>query len=220
MTLADLIRRFRVLSNDTAQPYFWEDVDITDWLDDAQAQACIRGRLLRDDSRESVCAIALTPSKATYKLHPKLYEIISIRLVPASGRARPVSLKSREWLDANHRDWRDCQRPAVTAIQDDTSIRVVGKVEDGDTLQMEVCRLPLLSLADSDSPEIHEAHHEHLVQWALHRAFSIPDTEAFDPARAASAEAAFTRYFGLMPDSDLRRSTRIDETQTNKVFWP
>ena len=218
MTLADLIRRFRVLSNDTAQPYFWEDVDITDWLDDAQAQACIRGRLLRDDSRASVCAIALTPGQATYKLHPKLYEIISIRLVPASGRARPVSLKSREWLDANHPDWRDCQRPAVTAIQDDTSIRVVGKVEDGDTLQMEVYRLPLLSLADSDSPEIHEAHHEHLVLWALHKAFSIPDTEAFDAARADRAEAAFTRYFGIAPDSDARRATRHDLHQVNALW--
>ena len=220
MTLADLIRRFRVLSNDTAQPYFWEDVDITDWLDDAQAQACIRGRLLRDDSRESVCAIALTPGKATYKLHPKLYEIISIRLVPASGRARPVSLKSREWLDANHRDWRDCQRPAVTAIQDDTSIRVVGKVEDGDTLQMEVYRLPLLSLADSDSPEIHEAHHEHLIQWALHKGFSVPDSETFDQQRAERAEDMFARYFGPLPDSDLRRSTRVDVVHHNVPVLP
>ena len=163
MTLEDLIRRFRVLANDNAQPYFWADVDVTDWLDDAHAQACIRGRLLRDDTTASVCTIALTPGKATYKLHPKLYEIISIRLVPADGCTRPVSLQSREWLDANHRDWRDCQRHVVTAIQNDTSIRVVGKVEVGDTLQMEVYRLPMLSLSDSDTPEIHEAHHDHLL---------------------------------------------------------
>ena len=93
MTLEDLIRRFRVLANDNAQPYFWADVDVTDWLDDAHAQACIRGRLLRDDTTASVCTIALTPGKATYKLHPKLYEIISIRLVPADGCTRPVSLQ-------------------------------------------------------------------------------------------------------------------------------
>ena len=220
MDVEALIRRFRVLANDNAQPYFWADVDVTDWLDDAHAQACIRGRLLRDDATASVCTIALTPGKSTYKLHHKLYEIISIRLVPADGCARPVALKSREWLDANHRDWRDCQRPVVTAIQDDTSIRVVGKVEAGDTLQIEVYRLPMLSLADSDTPEIHEAHHEHLVQWALHRAFSIPDTEAFDPARAASAEAAFTRYFGLLPDSDLRRRTREDVPHHNEAILP
>ena len=96
----------------------------------------------------------------------------------------------------------------------------MGKVEVGDTLQMEVYRLPMLSLADSDTPEIHEAHHEHLVQWALHRAFSIPDTEAFDPARAASAEATFTRYFGLLPDSDLRRRTREDVPHHNEAILP
>lgn len=38
-------------------------------------------------------------------------------------------------------------------------------------------------------------------------------------ARAATAEAAFTRYFGPRPDADLRRSTRHDEVQTNKAFW-
>jgi hypothetical protein len=33
------------------------------------------------------------------------------------------------------------------------------------------------------------------------------------------AEAAFTAYFGPRPDSNLRRSTRSDVPQTNKVFW-
>ena len=44
--------------------------------------------------------------------------------------------------------------------------------------------------------------------------------DGFDPTRAATAEAAFTSYFGPRPDSDLRRATRSDAPQTNKVFWP
>ena len=47
MTLADLIRRFRVLADDKVQPYLWADEDVIDWLNDAQAQAAVRGRLLR-----------------------------------------------------------------------------------------------------------------------------------------------------------------------------
>ena len=88
------------------------------------------------------------------------------------------------------------------------------------TLHIEGYRVPLKALEnDTDKPEIHEAHHRHLVHWALHRAFSKPDSETIDPQRAATAEAAFTRYFGPGPDADLRRSTRHDEVQTNKAFW-
>lgn len=72
---------------------------------------------------------------------------------------------------------------------------------------------------DNDKPEIHQAHHRHLVHWALHRAFSKPDADGADPNKAAMAEAAFTKHFGVAPDADLRRSTRSDEVQTNKVFW-
>ncbi|RPP87255.1 hypothetical protein IPC1125_34030, partial [Pseudomonas aeruginosa] len=60
----------------------------------------------------------------------------------------------------------------------------------------------------------------HLVQWALHRGFSIPDMESFDPNRAALAEAAFTAYFGERPDSDLRRITREDVPHHVEAFWP
>ena len=88
------------------------------------------------------------------------------------------------------------------------------------TLHIEGYRVPLKALEnDTDKPELHEAHHRHLVHWALHRAFTKPDSETIDPQRAAAAEAAFTRYFGPSPDADLRRSTRHDEVQTNKAFW-
>lgn len=222
MDVEALIRRFRVLANDNAQPYFWADVDVTDWLNDAHAQACIRGRLIREDENPAVCQIALAPGQHTYPLHASVYELINLR-IKGSGTepSRPMSIKSREWLDANVRDWRDMDRPSQWLIQDDTTLRVVGAIQAGDVLHLECYRLPLKQLAnDMDKPEIHAAHHEHLIQWALHRAFSIPDTEAFDPARAASAEAAFTRYFGLLPDSDLRRRTREDVPHVNQGVFP
>ena len=96
----------------------------------------------------------------------------------------------------------------------------MGQVEAGEVLHVEAYRLPLVPMAapaDPDdpaavwpSPEIHEAHHEHLIQWALHKAFSVPDSELFDPERSMLAERAFTAYFGLLPDSDMRRQTRED----------
>lgn len=231
MNLSDLVRRFRVLANDQAQPYFWRDADIVDWLNDAEAQAAVRGRLLREDADPEVCTIVLTPGQHTVALHRKLYEIISIRLAPAgSGKSRTIELRSREWLDAQRPGWRDSSEQCCFATQNDTSLRIVGRVNVGDVLHLECYRLPLepLALPDSaapsdpvhDTPEIHESHHEHLILWALHKAFSIPDTETIDPQRSDRAEAGFTAYFGPMPDSDLRRITREDQQHHVEAFWP
>lgn len=212
MKLQDLIRRFRTEFGDKAEPYFWGDEEVTDFLNDGQVQACKRGRLLREDALPAMCEIVLVPGQQTYALHAKLYEIIDLRLHPGNGgRSRPVDLKSREWLNEEFPDWRDSRRPACMAVQDETTLRLVGFVEPGDKLVLEAYRLPLRDMCNpSDKPEIHEASHVELIQWALYRAFSIPDADTFDGQRAAVAEQRFTDYFGLPVDSDLRRETRVD----------
>lgn len=132
-----------------------------------------------------------------------------------------MHLADREELDLLRPDWRDEQGPPEYAIQDDTSITLVPRPTADGTLHLEGYRVPLKALEnDTDKPELNESHHRHLVHWALHRAFSKPDAETIDQTRAATAEEAFTRYFGQRPDSDLRRATRSDVPQTNKVFWP
>lgn len=222
MTLEDMIRRFRVAARDTVEPFLFPTEDVTDWLNDAQDQACVRGRLLREDALPEMCRIVLEAGKHTYKLHQKLYEISHLRVLPQNGgRSRHLLIKTREWLDAEMPDWRDSNRPAMFAIQDDISLRVVGKVDDGDVLALECYRLPLKPMeADNSKPEIHIAHHDHLIQWALHRAFSIPDAEMFDAQRAEKAEREFSSYFGLMPDADMRRITRHDVAHHNATFLP
>ena len=222
MTLEDLIRRFRVLSMDNVTPPFWAAEDVTDWLNEAQAQACVRGRLIREDENPAVCQIALTPGQHTYPLHASVYELINLRIKGSGAESsRSMAIKSREWMDANVRDWRDMDRPSQWLIQDDTTLRVVGAIQAGDVLHLECYRLPLKQLAnDVDKPEIHAAHHVHLIQWALHKAFSVPDADGFDAARSAAAEAEFTAYFGPSPDSDLRRSTREDVVHHNVSIFP
>ena len=221
MNLADLIRRFRVLSKDAVLPYRTEDQDVIDWLNDAQAQACVRGRLLVAEGDPLLCQIALIPGQSTYPLHRSLYELIDLRVITPAGEVRKVVLKSREWLDAEFPEWRDCQRDCTMAIQTDTGLRLVGKVNTGEVLRLEAYRLPLKKLDnDMDKPEVHEAHHEHLIQWALHKAFSVPDSELFDPNRSVLSERAFTSYFGRLPDSDMRRITREDVSHHNEAILP
>ena len=89
MTLEELLRRFRSLAKDTAEPFLWADDDVVDWLNDAQAQACIRGRLIREDDLAAVCRIALVPGQQTYPLSLKCARMFA-------GRAlRPLSMTRR-----------------------------------------------------------------------------------------------------------------------------
>lgn len=224
MNLEQLTAQFRIDADDLVpNPYLWDAEWIAAWLTEAQSQAAIRARLLYEAADPAICEIAVTAGVATYPLHKSLYELEHLRFKPAgSDRSERVHLKTREELDRIRPGWRDrTSTQPCYAIQDDTRITLVDRPSVAGTLYVEGYRVPLRALAnDNDKPEINEAHHIHLVQWALHRAFSKPDADTRDPGRAAAAEAKFTAYFGPLPDADMRRSTRHDEVQTNKIFWP
>lgn len=233
MKLADLIRRFRTEANDKAQPYFWSDAEVTDWLNDAEEEAALRGRLIYEAANPDVCQIDIVAGQRVYPLHPAMVELSNLSFTAGPGeRVYPVRLMSPEGIDRALPNWREqagfdsgtrwCGW--IIAIQSDRTLQIAPEPLIDGTLSMCGYRLPIAPMEPEDAedvePEINAAHHRHLIQWALHKAFSIPDTEAFDASRAEIAENEFTRYFGLRPDSDLRRSTREDETQTVKVFFP
>ena len=222
MNLEQLIQQFRVDADDTVtNPPLWADEWIAAWLTEAQAEAAIRGRLLYEADNAAVCQIAVAANAATHDLHKSLFELVHLRFQATGATTSSVlTIKSREELDRIRPGWRDETGTPRYAVQDDTRITLVPRPEVAGTLHVEGYRVPLKALAnDTDKPEIHEAHHRHLVHWALHRAFTKPDADGADPNKAAMAEAAFTKHFGVAPDADLRRSTRSDEVQTNKAFW-
>lgn len=220
MNLEQLIASFRVDADDLVEPFLFQDEWVSGWMTEAQAEAAIRGRLILEDADPAVCQIAVTAGIASYELHRSVYEIADLRFVPTgASQSTPLPLVTREWLDDKRPGWRDNCKDLSFAIQSDRRLRIVGTPDADGVLHMEAYRVPLKALAnETDKPELNEAHHRHLVQWALHRAFSRPDSETIDPQRADRALEAFTRYFGLAPDSDLRRSTRHDLQQTNALW--
>jgi len=221
MTLAQLIAQFRTDAQDKVAGYLFSDEDIAGWLNEAEAEACKRARLLHESSNPAVCQITVAAGTSTYPLHAALYEIDYIAFRPTGDTRRyGVKLTSREALDGAWSDWRERAGRPEFAIQSDTSIRLTFTPDTAGVLHMEGFRLPLAPMIDAaDTPEINAAHHTKLVHWALHRAFSVPDTETIDPARAALAATAFSDYFGLPPDADLRRTARQDEVHHIKAHW-
>ena len=224
MQLSQLINRFRVEANDNVQPYFIEDDAAINWLNDAVNEACIRGRLLYESQNNDVCKIAVTAGIEHYALHESLYELSRIWFEPSNGaHGSYLALMSAESLDRRYHcdNWKLKQGAPQFAIQDDTGIRLVPIPDVGGELQLEGYRVPLSPMQnDTDKPEINQIHHIHLIQWVLHKAFSVPDSEFFDPNRSALAEQQFTDYFGPRPDSDLRRITREDIPHNVIPFMP
>lgn len=221
MTLAQLIAQFRTDARDGVAPYLFSDASVTIWLNEAENEAAIRARLLHESDSSTICEIAVTAGQSGYPLNPLLYEIDHIGFIKSETTDRqPVKLISREELDQVEPGWRDKISDVRYAIQADTSIRLAFTPKAGGTLKLEGFRLPLHPLAvTTDTPEISAAHHRHLVDWALFRAFSVPDAETLDATKAASAESRFSAYFGIKPNADLRRSTRQDVQHHNPTFW-
>lgn len=221
MTRDDLIKQFRTLAQDTVAPYLFSNEQIGGWLIEAESEAAIRGRMLHESANADVCEISMTVGVTVYPLHPALYEVthFSLRL-DGETRREPIKLVSPEYLDESVPDWRDHTGRPRFAIQTETSVRLVPTPDKAGTLLLEGYRLPLTGLGNTGTskPEIHLAHHTYLIHWALHKAYSIPDAETFDPNRSVLAERVFTDYFGPRPDSDLRRTTRHDVQHHNKLW--
>lgn len=220
MTFGELMAVFRDESGDIDAPFVWSKELIKMWLNEAQKEACIRARLLHESANAEICQIAVTAGASVYPLHALIYEIDYMAFVP-TGDARRYRVKqiSREDLDALRPDWRERTGRPDYAIQDDTGIRLAFTPDAAGTLHIEGFRLPSALVSESDEPEINPAHHEKLIHWVLHRAFSRTDTEIVDPARAAKAYADFSSHFGQSVDADLRRTTRQDVMHHNTAFW-
>lgn len=226
MNLAALIRRVRIAADDIKAPYLWRTEDIIDWLNDGQTEAAIRGRLLRatPQTHSDMCEVQFGVGVSDAELDQSLVEISHQYWKPSGeGIASPLLLVSREWLDGKCQDWRTLaqeDRPTYL-VRDANLLRLVPAPSIAGSVMLEGYRVPIAEMEnDEDEPEIAAAHHIHLVNWALHKGYSIPDADTFDPGRADRVEAEFTRYFGARPDSDLRNDTRLDEPQHVVAYWP
>ena len=221
MTLEELIAQYRQEANDKALPYFFDDQSIIGLLNNAVNEACVRARLIHESVDPDIVDMAVAANQTVCQLHDSVYEIDYIAFTETgSDKVVPLYLISREDLDALDADWRSKEGQPVYAIQSDRSIRLSPKPLVAGTLSIECFRLPKTPMVvGPDAPEIHAEHHRQLVQWVLHKVFSVPDAEFFDKDRAAIALRAFSDYFGLRPDADLRRKTREDVPHHVEAFF-
>jgi hypothetical protein len=220
MTLEQLIAQFRVDSEDKIQPYLFSDESITQWLNEAAEEACVRSLLLKDWVTAAVCTIPVTAGLSIYQPHQSIINITRAEFI-VSGATEGVELHQTDEyeLDRARPGWRRVSETPRDFIHHDNAIRF-GCVPPDGVLQLEVNRLPLSPMAsDMDEPEFSAIHHRHLVHWALYRAFSIPDAETLDQNKAAVADAMFTRIFGQRVDATTRREHQNSRPHHNQPCW-
>lgn len=221
MNLAQLITSFRTDADDAARPYLWSDDEVIVWLNEAQEEAAIRGKLLFESVRPEICQIEISEAAGSiYKISDLINEITYASITDVNGKVQEIGIKDRFELSRIKPEWRTTKEKPEYIIHHDKTIEVGCIVDGSYTIKLEVNRLPLRCMANElDTPEISRVHHRNLVQWALHRAYEKPDSETLNPSKSQLAEAKFTEYFGERPNSSMRKDENANRPHVNKAHW-
>lgn len=218
MTVGELIELFRLQAEDTVGPYFWSDLEIVAFLNNAVREACERAKLIED-----VETANLAPGEVFCNLHPSVFES---KRVTCDGRLLEES--SVDELDRNYVNWESqkglpryyvfVQANAVAPAKlrlvptPNKSMIVKATVYRGARTELTLNYLGAI-------PEINPRFHTHLLYWVLHQAFMRPDAEVFDARRAADSLAMFEQSFGARVDANVQRKQRSNREPVVRCSW-
>lgn len=205
MNLRDLITLFRNDADDATEPFLWSDEEALDFANDAENEACRRGRLLVDSSTADLCLVETTVlAGPLVTLDPR---VMFVRRARLEGQ-RPLARMNMQDMEDQDPMWQDAApgRSRVFITDYETGKLLLWPTPDADaTLLMTVVRTPLAEMNDpEDSPEMAPRFHRSLRHWMLFRAYSKQDAEANDPKKASDSLALFEQEFG-------KKSSAIDE---------
>lgn len=209
-TLEELIGHARLRLDDVAEPYLWSDEELTQYINEAEREACVRAKFIQDKTTLAVCKLSLLDNKEWYDLRPEVIEVYA------------AFYNGKRLHQMNEQDLSDLTRTGVPThyIVAGQQIRVYPLNTEAAVLTINVYRLPLEDMADdSDEPEIPVEHHYRLIDWAARCAYLKRDSDAYDEKRADKHESLFTLAFGVRPDANVRRK-RNDKRRDSVRFQP
>jgi hypothetical protein len=169
------------------------------YANEAELEACIRARLLRDSSTPAICQIAVSSGISVYDYDPRIILILRGRM---TGAIEPFARVSHTMMDRRLPGWQErCGEPQAFVTGMDTGkIRFDRIPSAAGTLNLSVSRGPLTPMkATKDSPEIHSRLHPALIFWIKHKVYNNQDSELFDKNRSDIHLAAFEQKFGKSP---------------------
>lgn len=205
MNAGDVIDIWRRDVDDVAEPQRWSDEEALDFLNDAQNEAARRTRYFVDSTTTAVANLAVTQvSGGLVALDTR---VLFVRNARFAGK---LPLRRRTMQDMQHENpfWQDAQAATPCAFIPDyqTGKLLFWPAPDADyTALLTVVRDPLSQVGgEDDALELPDRYLRNLRHWMSYRAYTKPDEETYDPARAGQALALFEQEFGP-------RSSAIDE---------
>lgn len=216
MNLKALIDAMRLRLDDKAQPYLWSKEELTEYINEAHAEAAERARLIYDETGP-LTRVTVTAGKAEYALSPDILGIDRVLLV---SRGDVLDRTTREELDCSLSRWPTIEGLPRMFFEREKYLRLVPTPAAADTLNLSLWRLPKAELCnDADCPEIPERFHRRMLDWAYHLAYLKRDSETFSPEKANYFEARFIDGFGIRPDSNVQRKQRLHRAPTVRSSW-
>lgn len=209
----------------------WSDATLIRYIDEAQRRFARKALVIRDGAHPDVTRVTLATGTTEYTLHQSVMAVMSVRLTGDTGdlaRAGHAAFDTYRQPDTLYFD------PSALAtlppgkplafstderVADDdegTQQSVVLRVYpapsadyDGDILRLRVVRLPIERLSANNLqsiPELPEAHHLEMLDWAAHLALRIVDVDAGMPSRAREFRASFEDHVKNARDALMRKT--------------
>lgn len=179
----------------------WSNVELVDYLNQAQIEYASRVPIVdsttsADSSSIPLCSLTLVAGTSRYAISPKILNV---------KRAFLASTKEEICKISEHGVYLDTSSTFPSTLtyyqldQDMNAITFIAAPTIADTVTFTVERLPLSTLtwtANTESPEIRERDHYHLIHWMEYLARLKGDEETADSALASRAAERFTRQVG------------------------
>lgn len=208
MTLGEIMDAFRDRVGDTVVPYLWSDENVMRYASDAQREAAIRGRLIRDSSTAAIRSLAILAGNTSIALSPLVLDVIRARL---NGVVLPLTITTVDQMDADDCTWESRASTTPTHLVIEGSApglkgRLWPTPVANVTVLLTVIRLPLVDLTDGDeTPEIPAKYHERLIDWMERCAYLKKDAETLDKEASEAASSRFASSFGAFEDANVYR---------------
>ncbi len=215
MTFANIEKLVRREIDDevgTDADKFVRQWQILAYLNDAEQEACIRGRLLTDSTTDEICAVELTAGVSTYAHDHRILYVLRGKI---TGALRPLSRVSFTRLDELVEGWEDLQGTpeAFVTGMDKGRLRLFKTPTAAGMMNLTVIRLPLADVTTKTSPEIPAYLHVSLIPWIKYRIYNNQDSELFNKMRADQELAQFESKFGTRPadQADIFEAMQIPQ---------
>lgn len=202
MKLSQLIAKARLRLGDQQAPYLFIDENIIDALNDADREACIRGRLVKRNDLE--VSLSAGDPLGDYPV-----EAWSITRTAIDGRK--LEHVDRAMLDASQGlNWESATGTPRAVYEVDGKLRFYPIPEVACTAICEgYCKPSKPMSRDGDLPLADEIYHEALVSGAVAELYLNDDADGFSSGKASKHEAVFVQTFGEPLSADQMRSARL-----------